>query len=320
MRPQGYIGRGFTRRHPDLDLPPRIDDWRDDHHLISLARRGEDCVGDLIIGDESLNRFLEQIPSANHPDSYPHLARVSLTGQPGSSAGGEQPKFATYSEGRHVLVKFSGDDESAAARRWRDLLISESIALEMVRAAGLPAATSRSLFIEGRQFLEVERFDRVGLRGRRAMLSLGAIDDEYFGHRGFWKDAAERMLAKQFVSTEDSRRMRWLDVFGQLIGNSDRHFGNLSFFVKEDERFQLAPVYDMLPMLFAPVNGELIERTFTPTPPTADTLDVWPDAARWAVKYWERLVESNELSDEFRECCRRCMSAVEALASRVSGP
>jgi hypothetical protein len=319
MSPQGYVGRSFTTRYPELDVPRRITDWNDDHRLIALALRGEDCTGNLILGNESLNRFLAHPPRSLQSSDYPELARASMQGQPGSSAGGEHPKFTAYSEGRHVLVKFSAADEGAAAQRWRDLLVSESLALEALRSEGLPAAAARSLFIEGRRFLEVERFDRVGARGRRPLLSLGAIDDEYFGHRDTWTQAAQRMLAARRMDAEDARRMRWLDTFGQLTGNSDRHFGNLSFFVEDDGRFRLAPVYDMLPMLFAPVEADLIERRFEPAPPTADTLDVWPQAARCAVAYWSRLAESAELSSEFRERARRCQHAVELLVSQLPG-
>jgi hypothetical protein len=319
MSPQGYMGRSFTARYPELDVPRRITDWNDDHRLLALALRGEDCTGNLILGDESLNRFLAQVPRPVHSSDYPELARASMTGQPGSSAGGEQPKFTAYSEGRHVLVKFSPADESAAAQRWRDLLACESIALELLREEGLPAAMARSLYLEGRRFLEAERFDRVGPRGRRALLSLGALDDEYFGHRDTWTKAALRMLAARRVDPEDARRMRWLDSFGQLIGNSDRHFGNLSFFMAEDGRFRLAPVYDMLPMFFAPVGTDLIERRFEPAPPTADNLDVWPQAARCAVAYWGRLGASDELSHEFRQRALRCRDVVEALTGQILG-
>lgn len=319
MSPQGYVGRSFTTRYPELDVPRRITDWNDDHRLLALALRGEDCTGNLILGDESLNRFLAQTPRPVHSRDYPELARASMTGQPGSSAGGEQPKFTAYSEGRHVLVKFSPADESAAAQRWRDLLACESLALELLRTEGLPSAVAQSLSIEGRRFLEVERFDRAGSRGRKALLSLGAIDDEYFGHRDTWTKAAQRMLAARCLTPEDARSMRWLDSFGQLIGNSDRHFGNLSFFVEGESRFRLAPVYDMLPMLFAPVGTDIVERRFEPAPPTADNLDVWPQAAHCAVTYWGKLGASDELSGEFRQFALRCRDAVEALASQILG-
>lgn len=72
-----------------------------------------------------------------------------------------------------MLVKFSPADESLAAQRWRDLLASESLALKLLRAEGLPAAVAQSLSIEGRRFLEVERFDcAVAYWGR-----LGASDE-----------------------------------------------------------------------------------------------------------------------------------------------
>ena len=321
MSPQGYIGRAFTRRYPELEVPRRTADWRDDHRLIALARRGEDCTGNLILGEESLDRFLRWMPQAVSPQDYPELARASLAGQPGSSAGGEQPKFGTYAEGRHVLVKFSSDDESAAARRWRDLLLSEHFALEAVRAEGIPTAVSRPWSIAGRQFLEVERFDRIGPRGRRALLSLRVIDDEYIGRQDVrtWTKAAEHLLAERRISTEDARTIRWLDVFGQLIANTDQHFGNLSFFVEEGGQFRLAPVYDMLPMLFAPVETEIIERPFSPAPPTAATLDVWASAARRAVSYWDRLIGVRELSAGFREHCRHCLSSVELLMRQFPG-
>ncbi|MDQ8208272.1 HipA domain-containing protein [Coraliomargarita sp. SDUM461003] len=55
-------------------------------------------------------------------------------------------------------------------------------------------------------------------------------------------------------------------VLGELIANTDMHWGNLSFFLPEQSPYPLAPVYDMLPMRFRPSStGEVIERTFEPT-------------------------------------------------------
>jgi hypothetical protein len=328
MSPQGYIGRSFMQRHPELELPSSIAHWSDAHRLVALARRGEDCTGNFILGEESLTRFLAELPQSVHRGDYSELVRHSMMGQPGSSAGGEQPKFAAYSEGRHVLVKFAGKDEGAAARRWMDLLACERIALEAVRAAEIPSTASTLIDAEQCRFLEVERFDRIGPRGRRALVSLGAIDDEYFGYRDTWTNAARRLLDAKFIEPEDARRMRWLDTFGQLIGNTDQHFGNLSFFVEETDDFvkevvklRLAPVYDMLPMVFAPRGTTVVEARFEPRPPTAHNLDVWHHAARSALTYWNQLVDSVELSHEFRALCARCRDEVERLlASRTPAP
>jgi hypothetical protein len=187
----------------------------------------------------------------------------------------------------------------------------------VLSAAGLQAATARWLEVDGYCFLEVERFDRMGERGRRGLLSLSAVDNEYLGLGHDWTKAAQHLLARQWISAEDAHRLRWLDTFGQLIGNTDRHFGNISFFPGEERQLRLAPAYDMLPMLFAPAGTMVVERPFEPRPPTADNLDVWGHAARRAVEYWSRLVDSSELSSEFRQRCARCRDSVEALVARV---
>lgn len=317
MSPQGYVGRTFSARHPEVNLPSRVTEWNDDHRLIALARRGEDCVGNLIIGKESLDRWLASTPEPVDPVAYPALARHSAHEQPGSSAGGEQPKFLTYSEGRHVLVKFANDD-GAAARRWRDLLVCEYLALQEVQAAGIEAAPARWIDEREYRFLEVERFDRVDTRGRRGVLSLGALDAEYVGCGGTWTHISTKLLALGRINAEDARRIRWLDAFGNLIGNADRHSGNMSLFFEPDEsQHRLAPVYDMLPMVFAPSGTTVVERPFKPQPPTADTLDVWSNAATHAHRFWTRLMECPALSAEFRELSVRCRDAVEELRSRA---
>ena len=319
VAPQGYVGRSFPALYPELGLPPRITDWHDDHRLLALARRGDDCVGDLILGEEPLNRFLAHTPIPARREEYPELARAAASGQAGSSAGGEHPKFLAYVDGRHVLVKYADADASAAAKRWRDLLVCECAALEAVRAAGLPAAAAKWYDIGGSRFLEVERFDRIGARGRKGVISLAAIDNEYFGYRDSWTKSAQRLLAERLLDPEDGRRLRWLDAFAQLIGNNDRHFGNISFFGRPPEIFRLAPVYDMLPMAFAPQGTSLIDRPFKPQPPNADNLDVWLDAARCALAYWGRLQELSGLTRGFRDRCSACRDDVATLASRFDG-
>jgi hypothetical protein len=317
MSPQGYVGRNFSTRWLELGLPVRIKDWSDDHRLLALARRGEDCVGNLIIGKESLNRFLADKPHAVVRDDYPRTARASLSEQVGSSAAGEQPKFAVYSEGRHVLVKFADRDGGAAGERWKDLLVCEKVALEAVRAAGILAATATWFDIDGCRFLEVERFDRVGFLGRRGIISLLYLNAHCLGSAGTWTKLALQLIDEPGVAidSEDVRRIRWLDTFGQLIGNNDRHFGNLSFFIKDARRFllQLTPVYDMLPMIFAPEGANIVDRCFTPQRPTADNLDVWADAAHHALTYWNRLAGLSELSGQFRELTGRCSEAIAAI-------
>jgi len=320
MAPQGFIGRSFPTRFPELRLPPSISDWSDDHRLVALAMRGEDCVGDLVVGDESLRRLVNRGPAEVAPLDYPRLATGSATETNGSSAGGERPKFGAFTGGRHVLVKYALPGDVGPARRWRDLLWCERKALQTVAAAGRPASPARCLDVDGWRFLEVERFDRVGASGRRAVLSLSALNNEYLGTPGTWTQAARLLERPPFLlPPEDAAHVRWLDVFGQLVGNTDRHFGNLGFLVARDGALRLAPAYDMLPMILAPAGDVVAPRAFEPAPPGGDTVDLWRDASRWAERYWREVASSDELEGEVRAFAGRAADAMAEMGRRL-GP
>lgn len=315
MAPQGYLGQAFPARFPELGLPPRITDWSDDHRLIALARRGEDCVGDLIVGDESLQRFVSRQVVSVGRDDYPGFASRSAIEAVGSSAGGERPKFGAFSRGRHVLVKFAVGGDSAAARRWRDLLWCEWRALHTVAASGHVAAPMQLIDQGEWRFLELDRFDREGESGRLAVLSLSALNSEYFGSARTWTDAVSELRRSPFLLPEDdARNLRWLDVFGQLIGNTDRHLGNMEFFVGRGSELRLAPSYDMLPMILAPSGEQVVARTFTPAPPTGSTLDVWLDAAEWAQRFWSDVEANTELASDVRAFAVQARQGIAGLA------
>jgi hypothetical protein len=319
MAPQGYMGHGFADRFPELGLPSRLTDWSDDHRLIALARRGEDCVGDLIVGDESLERHVAIPRLSGDPASFPDLAREASMLVAGSSAAGERPKFGVLSRGRHVLVKFASPARGPAARRWSDLLWCEWKALQTISDAGVPAARPSWHDIGGWRFLELERFDRVGERGRRAVLTLGALDNEYFGGANGWTAALPHLRKAPFrLPDVDVARIAWLDTFGQLIANTDRHLGNLAFFVDGAGRLRLTPAYDMLPMALAPTGEVVRRRDPRPVPPTGSTLEVWPDAAKWAIRYWTDLRDHLALDEDVRAFAGRSIAAIEAVAARVT--
>ncbi len=303
MAPAGYLGRYFAAQHPDIGLPGRLQDWNDDHRLIALARRGEDCPGDLILGEESLEHFLAWQPIAVTESEYPRLAIESATRGAGSSAGGEQPKFTAFREGHHYLVKFTADDGSPSDVRWRDLLVCETLALSVLRSAGLAVAKARIVDVGTRRFLELQRFDRSGIRGRRGALTLGPLDDDLFGRRDSWSEAAARLTMARLLGADNARRTRLLEAFSILIANSDRHFGNISFFadgLQERPRLALAPVYDMLPMAAAPIAGYLPDLPPPPAAPPVKLLDVWGESASLAQEFWRRIAEDARISEAFR--------------------
>ena len=318
LRPQGFLGKSFGQKHLDLKLPPRILDWNSNDVLEAIANRGEDLVGNILVGAESFERFQslckrrieasETIEAENPRKSYVQYAQAAIDGEPaGSSLGGEQPKFCavllnTGGVYRRIIVKFSPKGDTFSARRWRDLLICESLSLEVLRSHGILAAEGRILEAGGRTFLETNRFDRVGLHGRKGMLSLAALENGWMGHGSNWAISASLLERQNKISKEDLKTIQKLECFGRLIANSDRHPGNLSFYWQPGEdKARLAPVYDMLPMLYAPSSGgEDTARIFTL--PTYDhtLLDAWKDSVSLAIQFWKKVVEDLRVSQEFR--------------------
>ncbi|HZD53114.1 MAG TPA: HipA domain-containing protein [Woeseiaceae bacterium] len=312
MRPSGFIGRAFTRRFPELPVPPRVDDWSDEHIVTALALRGEVMPGNLVIGDASIGRWSAHAPLAVTRDDYPALADAATAGDvPGSSAGGERPKFGVFADGRHVLVKYAASN-GPVAERWRDLLALEDLALAALRDAGNPAVNARLIDAAAHRFLEIERFDRVDARGRRAVLRLAAVHPRA---TDTWARAARVMADSAMLSREDASALQFLDAFARLIANTDRHHYNVALFPQltgEGERmspvarrYVLAPAFDQLPMLYAPTGaGQLPEREFALSAPTSDTWHMWDDAVALATDFWDRAATDARVSRAMRAIAR----------------
>ena len=144
------------------------------------------------------------------------------------------------------------------------------------------------------------------------MVSLLVYDAEYVVAMDNWAATANRMAERQLLRAEDARTLRLLEAYGVLIANTDRHYGNISLRLQDDE-WVLAPAYDMLPMLYAPVGGELVPRNFAERPlqPTAATLPEWAQAKALACTFWAAAGEAS-LSDGFRQIAAQNLSNYSA--------
>lgn len=298
LRPSGFLGRLVPRLYPQDGFPEDISAWTDDHCLVYLTRYGWDLIGNLIVGENSFEATPQNsVAEVDREKEYPKLAdRVLSQGIPGSSAAGEQPKFLL----RSVLVKFSPPITDTISRRVADLLICEHIAHDVLRKHGKTSLHSQLVRGADRLFLEMERFDRVASGGRRGVISLRALDLEFVGHLQSWSDTAQSLAAQKKIAEADCEAIVWLEVFGRLIGNSDRHHGNISFFCNGEVITGLAPVYDMLPMLYAPQQNQLVSRTFAPEPPKPFEKSVWETAIAAARDFWAQVQNHPEISGEFK--------------------
>ncbi len=324
MRPQGFLGRAYAARHAaELGLPAHLNEWNDTHALRALLANGHDAVGNLLLGEQARARFLndataQAIATDHKADTYRQLAADAARGElPGSSAGGEQPKFSAYAETpdgpRHVLVKFTSPGDNEITARWRDLLLAEHLALQTLREANVPAVATRLMDAGGQRFLEVERFDREGESGRHGIFSLAALDAEFIGAGAAgWPMLVSRLAAAKIVRLEAAAGAALLHAFGTLIGNTDMHPGNLSFVSDEGRPYTLAPAYDMLPMGFCPTHAGDLRDTLQPATldPAVDN-DTWRTALALATRYRERITNDAGFSARFAPC-------IEALSTHIT--
>lgn len=334
VAPQGFLGRAIARAvAPFLHVPEDPRDWNDDDRLTFMLQRGHDMPGNVVIGDRMLAQAMRTgmaaaataVPIAERAHHYPLFAEAVMRGERvGSSAGGEQPKFLASVRDRDdslraVLVKFSAADPSPVRQRWMDLLACEHLAAQVVARFGVPAVQTALVNGGSRRFLEITRFDRTEAGGRRGVLSLGAMVEGLIDvHCADWVEAAVALERERWISPEAKRHLRWLWCFGDLIGNTDMHFGNASVMMTASPPFPLAPAFDMLPMGFAPDRqGELREPRFEPRPPLPAVIDVWPEAAQAAQEFWS-LVEAEPLiSDSFRRLAASCRQEIARWQARV---
>lgn len=330
MRPQGYLGRAYASRHAaTLGLPNQLNEWDDTHALRALLVQGHDAVGNLLLGDAARERFLSSnshpIDEADKAGAYIQLAGESARGEiPGSSAGGEQPKFVTYAHTpngpRHLIVKFSLPEDNPVTERWRDLLLAEHLALDTLNREGIAAVRTHIRDFGNQRFLEVERFDREGELGRHALISMKALDAEFVGAGSAgWPLIANALAKGGQITPEAAAGTALLQAFGALIGNTDMHTGNLSFISDHGRPYSLAPAYDMLPMGFAPRSGGALPAELNEITPHADiTPEIWQRAGQVAQIYLERLRNEPRFSAAFQPCIDALAHHIDTVAAKIA--
>lgn len=331
LRPQGFLGRVEPSKNRDLGLPSDILNWTDGHVLKYISRRSEHAPGNLVLGNESYARYISDMMRARESTIrevdraalYPKMAEHSMQGEPpGSSAGGEQPKFTATIERNdenavieHVIVKFSPPVATLSGRRWGDLLICEHLALDVLSRNQIAAAKTSILETGGRVFLEVVRFDRVGLKGRRPMATFSALDGDLGMLDQSWTVVARELGRRGELSEKDVQTVEILDLYGTLIGNTDKHHGNIAVAWSFDRRHQLLAAYDMLPMLYRPnTHGEIVDREWVPNLGMRLELRHLPICHEMANQFWTDVLNDSRISAEFKqEVAYRHLNTMRAL-------
>lgn len=323
LRPTGFLGRLIPARHTELELPSDIRLWTSDHCLRFLTTCEWNSIGNLIIGEKAFALYLQNcqsfkngIKSKDRVKHYPLYANdVLASGDAGSSAAGEQPKFITIvlPKTKHVIVKFSPPVNTDVGTRVADLLICESIAARVLKKHAHAAVDAEVIIANNRVFLEIKRFDRSDQLGRRGLISLFSLDVEFSGTLSSWSKTASELIKEKILSPACYATIRFRELFGELIANNDMHLANFSFFTKGLQVTEPAPAYDMLPMLFMPRGNQIINRQFEPKLPLPEEREIWSLAYSAASEFWNAVLNDYRISNEFKQIAEVCKNKITEL-------
>lgn len=308
--PAGFLGRWHAEHLSQalgVNRNPAL--WTNAEAFRYLLQAGDQLPGNLLVGKTSAQAYVDayQNPKPCLLQDYDHLAaQILQQGFARSSVAGEQPKFLVYTQHKietyHAIVKYSPPValNSPAAQRYRDLLIAEHLALQCLQEFGINAAQSR--LIEGERFyLELKRFDRIGEHGRRGVVSLKEVEAEFIGSSTHWHEAADALFKLGMIDTATREQIHLVYAFGNLIANTDMHFGNLAFYFEDLKLQGLAPIYDMLPMFYMPIRDEVVEREYQLKPLLGIKAETIEHAKEIVLKYQHMILANNLISKSFKK-------------------
>lgn len=302
--PSGFLG-GILLKHlqqfdPQLTISSK--DWTDEEIFYFFENYGVDLSGNLLLSQKIALKVSAEQSCVIDESNYDQIAKEILHTSTGhSSVAGEQPKFACFDGKKHLIVKYSPllSSDNSVAERIRDLLICEHLALKILSENGVLAASSEMVFSK-RAYLKVERFDRVGEFGRKGLVSLRSLVMEYVGKQGNWVEVAKCLLAQKIITVSDLAHIEVLYAFGLMIGNTDMHNGNLSFYFEGYAVTGLAPAYDMLPMTFMPKQGEIIDLDYSIPRFIPVSIQNMDKAKQLSKQFWQSVHKHKVISENFK--------------------
>lgn len=229
---------------------------------VYLLRSGSDRTGALDFQASSsayVPRYLDMASLADFNDA----AELLATDQPlppdleqalnhGTSIGGARPKAAITGEDTKYVAKFSVSTDTF------QIVKAEYVAMALGARLGLDIAKVSLVKVQGKDVLLVERFDRLKAAAgwcRRALVSALTVLglDERWAREASYPDLVDQIRVHGVEFKKDATELFSRLVFNVLIGNTDDHARNHSFFV-EGPKIRLSPAYDITP--FPRAGGE----------------------------------------------------------------
>jgi serine/threonine-protein kinase HipA len=202
------------------------------------------------LGDASLAELHEAAERLATDQPIPPELEAALNH--GTSIGGARPKAAITGENTKYVAKFSISTDNF------QIVKAEYVAMTLAAMLGMDVAEVSLEKVAGKDVLMVKRFDRQrGESGwcRRSMVSgLTVLSlDEKWAREATYPNLVDQLRIHGLAFKKDATELFSRLVFNVLIGNTDDHARNHSFFV-EGTRICLTPAYDITP--FPRAGGE----------------------------------------------------------------
>lgn len=176
-------------------------------------------------------------------ESDPESARQAadrLIGFAGS-LGGARPKSSFDDDGQLAIAKFTSEKDTAPIER------VEVATLRLAAKAGIRTPAVRlELADTDRPVAVIRRFDRIKT-GRIPYVSGQTFSDIDAREGGYYTDLADALRAYGREPRRDIDELYRRMIFTILVSNNDDHLKNHGFIYSGDQKWDLAPVFDVNP-------------------------------------------------------------------------
>lgn len=168
----------------------------------------------------------------------------------GGSFGGAKPKALIEIDGQQWVLKFYNNEPI-------DVPLVEHATMTLARQAGIRAATTRIVPLQGENAVAVLRFDRTGAGRVHCVSAATALRAQAVGGQepAFGYPQLAQLLRRIGVMRDDAYRRDMHELFDRmvfniLIDNTDDHEKNHALLIRDPSRYgqyELSPAYDVLP-------------------------------------------------------------------------
>ncbi|MEX1135385.1 MAG: type II toxin-antitoxin system HipA family toxin [Balneolales bacterium] len=256
----------------------------------------------------------------------------------GTSAGGARPKAViTYNENtghvksgqtkapkgfEHWLIKLDGVSDIQLGETLGYGRVEYAYYL-MAKECGIEMMPSKLFEENGRAHFMTKRFDREGSKTKHHIQTLCAIKHyDYNDVRSYSYEQLFQTMRELKLTYPEAEQMFKRMVFNVLSKNCDDHTKNFSFRLKKDEKWELAPAYDLchsyrpdsdwVSQHALSINGKRIGITRNDLLAVAESVNIKKadtiiDQVQSAVNRWQEFAESVSIRPKLRDAITKTL-------------